>query len=59
MKSLNLKKLSAAALLSAGILSMPAIAAVDIVKIDGSSTVYPITEALLKSFKLQRKLKLL
>ena len=36
MKSLNLKKLSAAALLSAGILSMPATAAVDIVKVDGS-----------------------
>ena len=55
MKSLNLKKLSAAALLSAGILSMPAIAAVDIVKIDGSSTVYPITEAVAEEFQIATK----
>ena len=54
MKSLNLKKLSAAALLSAGILSMPATAAVDIVKIDGSSTVYPITEAVAEEFQIER-----
>lgn len=57
MKSLNLKKLSAAALLSAGILSMPAIAAVDIVKIDGSSTVYPITEAVAEEFQIATKIK--
>ena len=57
MKSLNLKKLSAAALLSAGILSMPATAAVDIVKIDGSSTVYPITEAVAEEFQIATRIK--
>ena len=57
MKSLNLKKLSAAALLSAGILSMPAKAAVDIVKVDGSSTVYPITEAVAEEFQIATRIK--
>ena len=57
MKSLNLKKLSAAALLSAGILSMPATAAVDIVKVDGSSTVYPITEAVAEEFQIATRIK--
>ena len=57
MKSLNLKKLSASALLSAGILSMPATAAVDIVKVDGSSTVYPITEAVAEEFQIATRIK--
>ena len=57
MKSLNLKKLSAVALLGAGILSMPATAAVDIVKIDGSSTVYPITEAVAEEFQIATRIK--
>jgi len=57
MKSHNLKKLSAAALLSAGILSMPATAAVDIVKVDGSSTVYPITEAVAEEFQIATRIK--
>ena len=57
MKSLNLKKISAAALLSAGILSMPATAAVDIVKVDGSSTVYPITEAVAEEFQIATRIK--
>ena len=57
MKSLNLKKLSAYALLSAGILSMPATAAVDIVKVDGSSTVYPTTEAVAEEFQIATRIK--
>ena len=57
MKSLNLKKLSAAALLSAGIFTMPVTAAVDIVKIDGSSTVYPITEAVAEEFQKETGIK--
>ena len=57
MKSLNLKNLSAAALLSAGIFSMPVTAAVDIVKVDGSSTVYPITEAVAEEFQIATRIK--
>jgi len=57
MKSLNLKKLSAAALLSTGIYTMPVTAAVDIVKIDGSSTVYPITEAVAEEFQKETGIK--
>ena len=57
MKSLNLKKLSAVALLGAGILSMPTMAAVDIVKVDGSSTVYPITEAVAEEFQIATRIK--
>ena len=35
----------------------PAIAAVDIVKIDGSSTVYPITEAVAEEFQIETGIK--
>ena len=37
--------------------SNPAIAAVDIVKIDGSSTVYPITEAVAEEFQIETGIK--
>ena len=37
--------------------SKPAIAAVDIVKIDGSSTVYPITEAVAEEFQIETGIK--
>ena len=36
---------------------MPATAAVDIVKIDGSSTVYPITEAVAEEFQIATRIK--
>ena len=57
MKELTLKKISAASLLSTIVLSMPATAAVDIVKIDGSSTVYPITEAVAEEFQAKTGIK--
>ncbi len=38
-------------------LSMPTIAAVDIVRIDGSSTVYPITEAVAEEFQIETGIK--
>ena len=57
MKELTLKKIGAASLLSTIILSMPSTAAVDIVKIDGSSTVYPITEAVAEEFQIETRVK--
>ena len=38
-------------------LTTPTIAAVDIVKIDGSSTVYPITEAVAEEFQRETSIK--
>jgi len=43
----------AAALASSLFIITPTIAAVDIVKIDGSSTVYPITEAVAEEFQIE------
>jgi len=57
MKKLILKKIGAASLLSTIALSMNANAAVDIVKIDGSSTVYPITEAVAEEFQIKTRIK--
>ena len=42
---------------SALFISTPAISAVDIVKIDGSSTVYPITEAVAEEFQIETGIK--
>ena len=59
MKELNLGKLSIAAVVAGTFaFSNPATAAVDIIKIDGSSTVYPITEAVAEEFqKLNRRVR--
>ena len=38
-------------------LTTPAISAVDIVKIDGSSTIYPITEAVAEDFQIETGIK--
>ncbi|MBT5573119.1 MAG: protein sphX, partial [Nitrosomonadales bacterium] len=46
----KLKQISIATFVSLGMLSTSSIAANDIVKIDGSSTVYPITEAVAEEF---------
>jgi phosphate transport system substrate-binding protein len=46
-----------AAFASTLFLTIPAIAAVDIVKIDGSSTVYPITEAVAEEFQIETGIK--
>ena len=58
MKQFKLMGLSLAAII-AGILSFSAssYAAVDIVKIDGSSTVYPITEAVAEEFQIATGIK--
>ena len=57
MKELTLKKICAASFLSIIALSMTVTAAVDIVKIDGSSTVYPITEAVAEEFQIKTGIK--
>ena len=57
MKELTLKKICAASFLSIIALSMTVTAAVDIVKIDGSSTVYPITEAVAEDFQIETGIK--
>ena len=58
MKELNLGKLSIGAVLAGTFaFSNPTIAAVDIIKIDGSSTVYPITEAVAEEFQIETGIK--
>ena len=58
MKELNLGKSSIAAVLAGTFaFSNPTIAAVDIIKIDGSSTVYPITEAVAEEFQIETGIK--
>ena len=54
---MNLKKVYFTLVLGMLITSMPAIGAVDIVKIDGSSTVYPITEAVAEEFQIKTGIK--
>jgi len=54
---MTLKKVGISSLLSTLTLSISAIAAVDIVKIDGSSTVYPITEAVAEEFQAKTRIK--
>ena len=58
MNEFKLMRLSLAAVV-AGIFSFlaPAYSAVDIVKIDGSSTVYPITEAVAEEFQIATGIK--
>ena len=58
MKELNLGKLSIAAVVAGTFsFSNPATAAVDIIEIDGSSTVYPITEAVAEEFQIATGIK--
>ena len=58
MKELNLGKSSIAAVLAGTFaFSNPTFAAVDIIKIDGSSTVYPITEAVAEEFQIETGIK--
>ena len=53
MKQLTLKEIRLAAFISLGMLPTSLIAATnDIVKVDGSSTVYPITEAVAEEFQI-------
>ena len=57
MNELNIKKVGIAIFLSMLTLVMPVTAAIDIVKIDGSSTVYPITEAVAEEFQIETGIK--
>ena len=58
MKEFKIAKYGvAAAFASTLFLTTPAISAVDIVKIDGSSTVYPITEAVAEDFQIETGIK--
>ena len=58
MKELNLGKLSIGAVVAGTFaFSNPTFAAVDIIKIDGSSTVYPITEAVAEEFQKETGIK--
>src|SRR5512134_428198 len=52
MKKMNLKVLAAAVLVAVGFVSSPGVTrAQSVIKIDGSSTVYPITEAVAEEFQ--------
>jgi phosphate transport system substrate-binding protein len=57
MQTLFVKSLSIAALVTAAFNIQPIHAAEKIIKIDGSSTVYPITEAVAEEFQIQKKTK--
>ena len=58
MKELNLGKFSVGAVVAGTFaFSNPTFAAVDIIKIDGSSTVYPITEAVAEEFQKETGIK--
>ena len=58
MKQLTLKQIRLAAFISLGMLPTSLIAANnDIVKVDGSSTVYPITEAVAEEFQIATRIK--
>jgi phosphate transport system substrate-binding protein len=57
MNGLNIKKVGITIYLSMLALVMPVTAAIDIVKIDGSSTVYPITEAVAEEFQIETGIK--
>lgn len=57
MNGLNIKKVGITICLSMLALVMPVTAAIDIVKIDGSSTVYPITEAVAEEFQIETGIK--
>jgi phosphate transport system substrate-binding protein len=57
MPSKFLKITTVAAVIAAGFSASSAIAAEKIIKIDGSSTVYPITEAVAEDFQKAQKVK--
>tara|TARA_B100000787_G_scaffold84776_1_gene62450 strand:+ start:235 stop:1239 length:1005 start_codon:yes stop_codon:yes gene_type:complete len=58
MKEFKITKYGMAVVFASALfLSAQAIAAVDIVKIDGSSTVYPITEAVAEEFQIETGIK--
>ena len=57
MQTQFVKSLSIAALVTASFNIQPIYAAEKIIKIDGSSTVYPITEAVAEEFQIEKKTK--
>jgi phosphate transport system substrate-binding protein len=57
MQTKFVKSLALAAVISAAFTMQPAVAAEKIIKIDGSSTVYPITEAVAEEFQIKTKTK--
>ncbi len=57
MQTKFVKSLALAAVISAAFTIQPAVAADKIIKIDGSSTVYPITEAVAEEFQKSTKIK--
>jgi phosphate transport system substrate-binding protein len=57
MQTKFVKSLALAAVISAAFTIQPAAAADKIIKIDGSSTVYPITEAVAEEFQKEKKIK--
>ncbi|MES2500773.1 MAG: substrate-binding domain-containing protein, partial [Pseudomonadota bacterium] len=57
MNTLLSKSLQVAAIVTATLSTVPAFAADKIIKIDGSSTVYPITEAMAEEFQIATKTK--
>lgn len=57
MQTKFVKSLALAAIISAAFTVQPTVAAEKIIKIDGSSTVYPITEAVAEEFQIKTKTK--
>jgi phosphate transport system substrate-binding protein len=57
MQTKFVKSIALAAVISAAFTIQPAVAAEKIIKIDGSSTVYPITEAVAEEFQNAQKIK--
>ncbi len=57
MQTKFVKSLALAAVISAAFTVQPSVAAEKIIKIDGSSTVYPITEAVAEEFQIKTKTK--
>ena len=57
MNTFFIKPLSIAALVAATLATTHAFAADKIIRIDGSSTVYPITEAVAEEFQVANKIK--
>lgn len=52
---MNIKSLTAVLSLAAGLAAMPHAAQAQTVKVDGSSTVFPITEAVAEEFQIQKR----
>ena len=57
MQTKFVKSFALAAVISAAFTIQPVVAADKIIKIDGSSTVYPITEAVAEEFQIAQKIK--